>query len=251
MKRGFLAILAVASLAAGSTLARTTAPPPVKMLSQWVPPAGAGYSYAGYVVNVDAMNAWSLATTDNNEVLYTVRKGDVLYNKATGYRDPSTSERSEIAMASNRWANGVAVAISYEFSIPAGFDFNTPWTVIGQQHADLNTPPPLQFAFQNGAGLNQLYAITLAGSPSKPIEVDTKLGSGPLTRDVWHSVAIQTKAGPGGYQRIWFDGAQVVNQSGSIGFTGQTNWYWRMGIYRRATSATYQVRYRNFSMAQQ
>jgi hypothetical protein len=48
--------------------------------------------------------------------------------------------------------------------------------------------------------------------------------------------------------KVWFNGNQVLDFVGAMGYDDQTNWYWRMGIYRRATNQTYMIHYRNFNM---
>jgi hypothetical protein len=196
------------------------------------------------------MHSYSLSAQDDNVVAFEVRPGDVLKNPVTRYADPPTSERSEISMPFNRWANGVAVNVSYEFLVPGGFDLDTAWAVIGQMHADLNTSPPLEFAFRKSFAVNRLLIVSRAGPAAKNgVEKVTAVGEDPIVRDTWHKVRIETLMGSYGYQRVWVNGHQALDLAGAVGFDEQRNWYWRMGLYRRAAATTYRVLFRNFRMS--
>ncbi|WP_460451730.1 heparin lyase I family protein [Alsobacter sp. SYSU BS001988] len=216
--------------------------------STWAPPPRSGVVIAGFDCTVDGMRPWSFSSPDDAELRFEVRSGDRLSNPETGYQDPENAERSEVSFGSVRWRNGTAVEISYEFLVPAGFDFDSPWTVIGQMHADLNVSPPFEVSFRSGSGLNRLFMVLRDGSSAQLNETEIPITEGPVARDVWHKVKLQAKMGSGGFLRAWVDDVPSLAMEGQIGINQQTNWYWRMGLYRRASPTTYQVRIRRFSM---
>lgn len=236
---------------AGPVLANLTDPviPPNKIrVSNWTAPPRSGVLYAGFDCSIDGMKAWSLTSPDNNELTFELRAGDRLRNPETGYNDPRTAERSEISIGSKRWLMGDAVFIIYEMLIPSGFDFTSPWTVTAQMHADLNVSPPFEIGFRPGVGVNRLVMTARGGESRALTEREYPIGDGPLTRDVWHEVRLQIKMGHDGFLKGWLDGAPVLNLQGFIGLNVQKNWYWRMGLYRRATMETYKIQFRNFEM---
>ena len=143
---------------------------------------------------------------------------------------------------------GDSVFIKYEMLIPSGFDFSSPWTVTAQMHAGLNVSPPFEIGFRPGVGLNRLVMTARGGESRSLTEHEYPIGDGPLARDVWHEVRLQVKMGHEGFLKGWLDGAPVLNLQGYMGFNDQKNWYWRMGLYRRAVAETYKIQLRNFEM---
>jgi Polysaccharide lyase len=221
--------------------------------SQWSAQPRSGVIYGGvgtlkYNSTVDGVAPWSFTSLDNNELRFEVRPGDRLYNPETGYQDPPTAERSEISFPSHRWANGTDVTLEYEFYIPSGFDFDTRWCTVGQMHSDNPSSPPFELAFRRGSGLNQLLMVRRVGKSNSPQEHEYAITSGPIRRDVWHKIRLSTKMGENGYMRVWFNGDQMLDFEGTVGYDDQTNWYWRMGVYRRATNQIYKIYYRNLNM---
>jgi hypothetical protein len=221
--------------------------------SQWSAQPRSGVVYGGvsilkYNSTVDGVASWSFSSLDNNELRFEVRPGDRLYNPETRYQDPPSAERSEISFPSNRWSNGADVTLDYEFYIPSGFDFDTRWCIVGQMHSDNPASPPFELAFRNGSGLNRLLMVRRVGKSRSPQEHEHPITPGPIQRDVWHKIRLSTKMGDNGYMKVWFNGNQVLDFEGAMGYDDQTNWYWRMGIYRRATNQTYMIHYRNFNM---
>lgn len=223
-------------------------PPNAIRVSQWTPPPRSDVLYAGLDCGIDGMKSWSVTTRDDNELTFELRAGDRLRNPETGYVDPPTAERSEISVGSKRWLKGDAVFLKYEFLIPSGFDFTSPWTVTAQMHADLNVSPPFEIGFRPGVAMNRLVMTARSGDSRSLVEHEYPIGEGPLPRDVWHEIRLRTKMGRDGFLQAWLDGKPVLDLQGDIGFNDQTNWYWRMGIYRRAVMETYLIHIRNFEM---
>ena len=225
-------------------------------LSNFALKPGSEFVFAGFLATFDGMKPWSIKVRNARELAFEVRPGDRLFNPRTGYSDPRTSERAEIGISSVRWGNGTAVTVQYEFLVPAGFDFKSPWTVTAQMHAGLPVPPPLEIGFRRDQGLNRLL-LTLRGGNSKKFarnwrtsERKYQISGGPITRNSWHHIRIETKMGADGYVRAWFNRSPVVDIRGKIGYSDQTSWYWRMGLYRRATQDTYRICFRNLEIKQ-
>jgi hypothetical protein len=54
--------------------------------------------------------------------------------------------------------------------------------------------------------------------------------------------------GGSGFMKLWLDGKQVVNYTGSMGYSTSTGYYWKFGIYRSVAGEHEAVRYANMTV---
>jgi hypothetical protein len=74
----------------------------------------------------------------------------------------------------------------------------------------------------------------------------------PIERDHWYKMRLQQQQGTPGKVRLWRDGELVCEYDGNVGYTDQTQTYWKQGIYRKRPDRgeTLAMRYRNVKITE-
>ena len=122
-------------------------------ITSFSPTNGASIAVGG--ANYEAENAnhsWSLTQPDADTLRFELRSGD--HWSSPAWTDPSTSERNEIASATD-YPAGTQINLSYDFMVEPGATdtANGPgkWTVLGQMHErNVSNSPPFSVALVNG-----------------------------------------------------------------------------------------------------
>jgi Ca2+-binding RTX toxin-like protein len=199
---------------------------------------------------VDGNRSWAFDEPVDGTLRFEVRDGQVF--SKPGYSDPSTTNRSEI-YSQARHSDGTPIRLSYDFMMEPGAAVSSNWMVVGQLHANTPSTPPLQLVFQ---GNDQLKLI---GNWGDHTDVSGKVlwqMSAPLPRGQWHNVQMDVTFGANntGSVDLWFNGQHVVDYNGPLGYSAQTDTYWRQGIYRHDPSGateTQAMQVRNLDQGKQ
>lgn len=216
--------------------------------SDWTPAApqqqviavGSPVSY--WVANTPRQ-AWSVSSSDDETIRVEIHPGD-LYTSA-GWTDSSTTERNELYYADitspnedKAWQipNGTACALEVDITKRDANIYTAPWMVLAQ-------------VFGNGAGGSPPIELSLASNDNKfgivlrnnAVESSPWVMSSPWAQNATHRLRMEwtLNGNQTGTVRVWWDGVQVVNFSGTVGHTGQTSQEFSIGTYRfESTEAT-------------
>jgi Polysaccharide lyase len=192
----------------------------------------------------NANHIWSLTQPDADTLRFELRSGD--HFSSSYWTDPSTSERDEVASATD-YPAGTQINLSYDFMVEPGATdtANGPgkWTVLGQMH-ERNVSNSLPFSVALVNGDHMAIDIWNPNSSDKYVYTDPN----PIQRGHYYSMDIQLKTDPNGngFLEVWRDGVQIVDYHGSIG-TGAAI-YWKQGIYRSSAPETMAVHFRRLKI---
>ena len=191
--------------------------------------------------------AWSLISSDNNNLRFEVRSGD------QWVYDNSVKERSEIAEY-NPINNGTPIHVAYDFQMEPGAKNTANWSVFGQFHQnDYAGAPALSPPFAIGMSGDKMtislgYTDPATGlSVQKIVWTDTQ----DTVRGKYYHIDIQVEfdpSGKAGHLHVVRDGAVLYDYSGPLGYTSQSSVYWKEGIYRASAPETLAVDYKNLSI---
>jgi hypothetical protein len=193
-----------------------------------------GYSFGHYVDSVSGKNVYR----------FEVREGDC--DNITG------AERMECDGSYGvTWPAGTTVQGSYAFLEEPGTGYtlnNGDWNTRGQWHYVNAAYPPASVALNLN---NDHISIDTDGASNN---VNVYLAPSPITRGAWNDVFFEQNVSASGTAdnlKVWINGTQVVNLSGSLFPHGKQAIYFKFGIYSGAPEAhpqTRKVRYANIEV---
>ncbi|WP_281413543.1 heparin lyase I family protein [Microvirga antarctica] len=201
-------------------------------------------SYLGRQFYIAGEKSWSFTSTDNNTVRFEVRKGDQF--TSSYYTDIQGVERAEMS-DSARYGMRQEISVEYKFMIEPGTKNTAKWMVVGQLHSGMGVTPPVEIKF-NG---NDKMAISgKSGSSSNIVYRDLYQDSQDIVRGKWYTMKLNIKldASGNGSADIWRDGVKIVDYNGALGYTDQTQTYWKEGVYRSSASETTAVSFKDLSI---
>jgi Polysaccharide lyase/RTX calcium-binding nonapeptide repeat (4 copies) len=196
---------------------------------------------------VDAEKSWSFSSPDNNTLRFEVRKGDQFSDSA--WTDPRGVERAEINDTA-RYSTSQEIGVAYQFMIEPGPQNTARWLVMGQLHSNTNGSPPIEIKLEG----NDKMVIYGNYQSSSGNLVYQKLfqDAQNLVRGKWYTMKLDVKidAYGSGHVNVWRDGQQIIDYDGRLGYQGQTQTYWREGIYRSSPSGgeTIAINYKNLDI---
>ncbi len=198
-------------------------------------------SYAGRQFYVNAENPWSFDSKDNSTLRFEVRKGDQYVS--SGYTDSSGVERAEMGDVA-RYSINQDISVEYKFMIEPGAKNTAKWMVMGQLHSAMNMSPPIEIKFN---GNDKMKISGNSGSTGNPIYRDIYSDSQDIVRGHWYTMKMNIKFDPygNGSAQIFRDGVKIVDYHGALGYTNQTQTYWKEGVYRSTASETTAVNYKD------
>lgn len=192
----------------------------------------------------NANRPYSLSRSHKGRVLrFEVKPGD----RWSGDRkSPDAKERSEVAFPTH-YANGQDITISFGMKVVGKKPSLAPWAVLGQIHTtppngENRTPPVSQqlkgreffVLAEHQTEQGQIKKVRLAVDPSFKL-------------NRWYSFRYKARFSPNpdGYLQIWRDGKQVADYHGPLGYQQEGGLYFKVGIYRGASSDPITVMYRD------
>ncbi len=182
----------------------------------------------------NANKSYSLTKPDSQTLRFEMRSGD---------HWTDGTERSEVECQTHYPSNeafgynsNTSLSVAYDFMLELGNLNTAAWMIIGQWHGGTVVPfsfalaqEKLQVVVRNSAGA----ATVLYTDPN------------PIQRGRYYSMAIKINFGAKTLS-VTRDGVQIASSSTQWGVVGERN-YWKMGIYRAATTNDIQAaNYRNF-----
>jgi Ca2+-binding RTX toxin-like protein len=193
---------------------------------------------------VNSEKSWSFDSKDNNTIRFEVRKGDQYVS--SGYTDSAGVERSEMGDVA-RYAINQNISVEYKFMIEPGAKNTAKWMVLGQLHSAMNMSPPIEIKFN---GNDKMKISGNSGSTSNPVYRDIYTDSQDIVRGHWYTMKLNVKfdASGKGSADIWRDGVQIVDYNGALGYTDQTQTYWKEGVYRSTASETTAVNFKDLAI---
>jgi Ca2+-binding RTX toxin-like protein len=191
-------------------------------------------SYGDRQFYVNAENPWSFDSKDNNTLRFEVRQGDRYVS--SGYTDSVGVERAEMGDVA-RYSINQNISVEYKFMIEPGAKNTATWMVMGQLHSAMNMSPPIEIKFN---GNDKMKISGNSGSTGNPVYRDIYSDSQDIVRGHWYTMKMNVKfdASGKGSAEIWRDGAKIVDYQGALGYTDQTQTYWKEGVYRSTASET-------------
>ena len=148
---------------------------------------------------------------------------------------------------SARYSINQDISVEYKFMIEPGAKNTAKWVVVGQLHSALSVTPPVEIKF-NG---NDKMAISgKSGSSSNIVYRDLYQDSQDIVRGQWYTMKMNIHFDPygNGSADIWRDGVKIVDYNGALGYTDQTQTYWKEGVYRSTAAETFAVNYKDLSI---
>jgi hypothetical protein len=201
----------------------------------------------GWMANTPCRE-WSIsASEDGNEVRFELRDGE---QYAGNWPDGEGTERCEMGMKDRPSTRGNTFVISYDYMIEGGDEISSGWLTSGQLHSALNCSPPTEMAFHGSDN----FDVSANSGSSSNIDWNTAwTDDDELERDVWHQIHWNVELDAnGGTLILWRNGEEQFSYHGPVGYSDQTNTYWKMGVYRKRPPGgeTVAVRVRNWKMKQ-
>ena len=198
-------------------------------------------SYGGRQFYVNAENPWSFDSKDNSTLRFEVRKGDQYVS--SGYTDSVGVERAEMGDVA-RYSINQDISVEYKFMIEPGAKNTAKWMVMGQLHSAMNMSPPIEIKFN---GNDKMKISGNSGSTGNPVYRDIYSDSQDIVRGHWYTMKMNIKFDPygNGSAEIWRDGVKIVDYDGALGYTDQTQTYWKEGVYRSTAAETTAVNYKD------
>lgn len=207
-------------------------------------PSGGG-SYARWK-SLHTHQTWAVNGGDGNSIAIQVRSGDLYVSDGPVFTDANTSERCELEYASIL-SNGVDVVLEYDWMLQGAAN-TANWYVMTQFHAyGMGGNPQISCNFEGDDRLRLITRNGTVGSPTHNYRYTSPTG---IARNVWHHTRIEARINPAGngYFRYVLDGVQLVNFTGVIGYSGQTQTDWRVGVYRREAPETTTMNFKNITV---
>jgi hypothetical protein len=170
------------------------------------------------------------------------------------YEDSFGVERAELA-GSKAYPEKTPLWVSYSFYVePGQGPVTTNWFILGQwgQVGSSCSGGTLGPPYSQSLRIGEIWTLVIypddvcngKGKSVTPLTVS-------LRRGVWYNVVHNVRFDPtggSGFMKLWLDGKQVVNYTGSMGYSTSTGYYWKFGIYRSVAGEHEAVRYANMTV---
>lgn len=178
---------------------------------------------------------------------FEVREGE-----AADYDTPTSVNRSEFELAA-RMSFNTDYWLSHSFCIRPGDTILTGWSLFGQLHHEPDDgedgfSPPFAIEYNTSTGNLELVRRTSSQNPLVTAPTRVVAATIPFQRGRWYNFVQQHNINPtgSGKHNVWVDGSQVLSYSGNTGYVDAVGPYWKMGIYREASTETLIAEYANF-----
>ena len=214
------------------------------------PAIGLG-SYGDTVDPQCAGESYSIAKADFRRDWY---RFEVREGEAADYDNPASVNRAEFE-CDTRWSFNTDYWISYAFCMRPGDTILTGWSLFGQLHHSPDAgedgfSPPFAIEYNTSTGNLEIVRRTSTQNPLVTAPTRVVAATIPFQRGRVYHILQQHNINPTGTGKhnVWFDGSQVLSYSGHTGYVDAVGPYWKMGIYREASTETLVVDYANFEM---
>ena len=177
---------------------------------------------------------------------------EVRAGEAASYDTPSSVNRTEFELAA-RMSFNTDYWLSYAFCMRPGDTILTGWSLFGQLHHEPDAgedgfSPPFAVEYNTSTGNLELIRRTSTQNPLVTAPTRVVAATIPFQRGRFYNIVQQHNINPTGTGKhnVWFDGSQVLSYSGATGYVDAVGPYWKMGIYREASTETIIAEYANF-----
>ncbi len=162
---------------------------------------------------------------------------------AAATTDSAGVERAEMGDVA-RYSINQDISVEYKFMIEPGTKNTAKWMVMGQLHSAMNMSPPIEIKFN---GNDKMKISGNSGSTGNPVYRDIYSDSQDIVRGHWYTMKMNIKFDPygNGSAEIWRDGVKIVDYDGALGYTDQTQTYWKEGVYRSTAAETTAVNFKD------
>lgn len=190
----------------------------------------------------------SIQSTDDNEVRYELRAGETYTGS---WPDQPPTERCEMGMHHRYNTRGNTFTVDYEWMVEPGPSISSGWLTCGQLHSALSASPPTEIMFHG----NDIMEVSANSGSSGNIRWNTAwTDRAPIVRGHWYKMRLQQKQAQDGSGRVrlWRDGELVCEYDGPVGYSDQTQTYWKQGIYRKRPdrNETLVMHYKNLKITE-
>jgi hypothetical protein len=169
----------------------------------------------------------SIHSEDDDAVRYELRAGETY----TGtWPDTPPTERCEMGQHHRYNVRGNSITVDYEWMVEPGPAISSAWLTCGQLHSALSASPPTEIMFHAN---DRMEVSANSGSSKSPRWNTAWSDDKPIERGHWYKMRLQQQQGTPGKVRLWRDGVLVCEYDGDVGYTDQTQTYWKQGIYRK------------------
>ncbi len=214
-----------------------------KGLTDSVPIECPAWEVAGLMGHNTPRKDWSIFSDDDNEVRYELRAGETYQGT---WPDTPPTERCEMGQHHRYNTRNNTFTVDYEWLVEGGPAISSSWLTCGQLHSALSQSPPTEIMFHAN---DKMEVSANSGSSARPVWNTAWSDDQPIQRDHWYKMRLQqAQAQDGsGRVRLWRDGELVCEYDGPVGYSDQTQTYWKQGIYRKRPDGgeTLAMRYRN------
>jgi hypothetical protein len=191
---------------------------------------------------------WSIRSEDDNEVRYELRTGETYTGS---WPDQPPTERCEMGQHHRYNTRGNTFTVDYEWMVEAGPQISSGWLTCGQLHSALSASPPTEIMFHG----NDVMEISANSGSSGNIRWNTAFTDrAPIVRGKWYKMRLQQKQAQDGSGRVrlWRDGELLCEYDGPVGYSDQTQTYWKQGVYRKKPDRgeTVAMRFRNLKITE-
>lgn len=191
---------------------------------------------------------WSIRSEDDNEVRYELRPGETYQGS---WPDTPPTERCEMGQHHRYNTRNNTFTVDYEWMVEPGATISSGWLTCGQLHSALSASPPTEIMFHNS---DRMEVSANSGSSTRPVWRTAWSDDHSITRGHWYKMRLQQKQAQDGSGRVrlWRDGELVCEYDGPVGYSDQTQTYWKQGIYRKRPDRgeTMVMRYRNLKITE-
>lgn len=174
---------------------------------------------------------YSFNQIDQYTLRYEIRPGD---HGTAGLVDQPGCDRCQIDGYQKKYADGTVIKVGLRVMVEPGPANAARWFVIGeQQQQQISTSPFLSLDLEG-----ERFSVSYRNDPNNqlpPIRPWTQ--STNLVRGQWYVFELEFRVSQSnGYLKARVDGAEVVNYTGRLGFSGTTESYWMTGLYRETAT---------------
>ncbi len=211
--------------------------------------------WVGHEFDPALCRSWSMSAPDDNTVRFEIRQGDVC-----AWDGPTKSERAELSAfydGANNVPKGLGrvpirtpTIVKYGLTVEPGPQNTSPWFVFSQFHEDqVVGSPPISVCLDNNSDVmtvNRAWTNATGKAVNGPIWKDTA----PIQRGHRYQMLQYMYVDPDGNGRliVYRDNIKIVDFTGAIGYIGQTNSFWKIGLYRHGpTVETIAAKYDNMT----
>jgi hypothetical protein len=173
--------------------------------------------------------AWSVFSENDNDVRYELRAGETY---SGSWPDQPPTERCEMGQHHRYSVRGNTFTVDYEWMVEEGPEISSDWLTCGQLHSALSASPPTEIMFHS----NDKMGVSANTGSSKAIRWQTAWqDTQPIMRGHWYKMRLQQEQRQDGQGKVvlYRDGVKVCDFRGDVGYSDQTQTYWKQGVYRK------------------